>query len=265
MRPFRRGVLAIAGSPATWEQAVLAAVLASGLDSVASHMTAAAIWGFPDVGREGVEISTSRPDQRRTRGVTTHRTVAFLAYEHTSRHGIPVTSLARTLVDLSARLSRVQLSRALDQGLRRNQTTLRAVRVWVSGLRPAPGRRPLVIHELLASRLSGYNPGDSYQEVRVLRMLVAAGLPEPVQQHGVKVDDHRFKLDLAYPEIRLAIEVDGFAVHSTRSAFDHDRIRENLLVTAGWTVLRFTSGMTDPQIVRMAVSTYEALVQKRAK
>jgi very-short-patch-repair endonuclease len=81
----------------------------------------------------------------------------------------------------------------------------------------------------------------------------------------VKIDGHRFKLDLAYPEIRLAIEVDGFAVHSTRSAFDHDRTRENLLVTGGWTVLRFTSGMTDPQIVRTAVSTYEALVQKRAK
>jgi hypothetical protein len=53
MRPFRRGVLAIAGSPATWEQAVLAAVLASGPDTVASHMTAAAIWGFPDVGPRG--------------------------------------------------------------------------------------------------------------------------------------------------------------------------------------------------------------------
>jgi very-short-patch-repair endonuclease len=263
-RPFRRGVLAVGGAPRSWEQAALAAVLASGPDTVTSHETAAALWGFPDVGPGRIELTTARADQRRMRGISTHRTNKFLDCEHTSRHGVPVTSLARTLVDLSARLSRVQLARALDKGLRRNRTTLRAVRICVSGLRPAPGRRPLVIQRLLAERLPGYQPGDSHQEVRVLRVLVDAGLPEGVQQHRVEIDGHRFLLDLAFPEIKLAIEVDGYAVHNTRSSFDHDRARANLLVAEGWTMLRFTSAMTDTEIARAAAATYSALVQKKA-
>ena len=87
----------------------------------------------------------------------------------------------------------------------------------------------------------------------------------PVQQHRITVDGHRYKLDLAYPKIKLCFEVDGYAVHNTRSAFDNDRSRANLLVAEGWTLLRFTSAMTDMQIAQAACSTYKALVQNQAK
>lgn len=84
--------------------------------------------------------------------------------------------------------------------------------------------------------------------MRVLRAIVAAGLPEPVQQHELRLPTRRCRIDLAYPGVKLAIEVDGFGPHTTRTAFDRDRARANDLTTAGWTIPRFTSASTDRQI-----------------
>jgi very-short-patch-repair endonuclease len=262
LRSLRRGVLAVVGTPSSWEQAVMAAVLAAGEGAVASHLTAALLWGFPDVLRDvGIEVTTDRSDQRRMRGVRTHRTVKFLSCEHTTQRGIPVTTVARTLVDCSVLLSFGQLARAMDDGLRRGTTTLRAIRTCVSGLRPAPGRRPSVIQGLLAKRLPGYEPGDVDSEVRLMRLLVDAGLLEPVLQHRVVVDGDPYKIDLAYPHVKLAIEYDGFEFHNTRTAFDRDRERANRLTAIGWTFLRITSEMSDGAVVNVVRKTLTALVQ----
>jgi very-short-patch-repair endonuclease len=90
--------------------------------------------------------------------------------------------------------------------------------------------------------------------MRFVRALVAAGLPELVQQHRVTIGNRRYRIDLAYPEKKLAIELDGWDTHRHRSAFDEDRARANELVVAGWHVLRFTSTMTNDQ----AVATVQA-------
>ncbi len=73
------------------------------------------------------------------------------------------------------------------------------------------------------------------------RLLARQDLPAAVPEYEVW-QDGRFiaRVDFAYPDQRLAIEVDGFAAHSTVDAFRRDRSRQNALVTAGWTVLRFT-------------------------
>src|SRR5690242_14795061 len=245
---LRLGIYAVSGSPATWERSVMAAVLAAGGDAVASHTTAAVVWQLPNVSAETTEVSTDRPRRARLQGIRVHRSVAFLDEEHAVHNDIPVTSVARTIVDLSARLSILQLGIATDDALRRNILTLNELRRCVGGLAPGPGRRTARIHELLAVRLTGYDPGDSELEMRVLRAIVAAGLPEPVQQHELRLPTRRCRIDLAYPGVRLAIEVDGFGPHTTRTAFDRDRARANDLTTAGWSILRFTSASTDRQI-----------------
>ena len=103
------------------------------------------------------------------------------------------------------------------------------------------------IHE---ERQPGYEPGGSAPEVRVARLLMRAGLPQPVPQLRLKVDGKSRRLDLAYPELKIAIEYDGWEYHSQRSAFDADRVRGNELEIVGWTVLRFTSTSSDDVIVR---------------
>jgi predicted transcriptional regulator of viral defense system len=114
----RHGVLAVGGSPVTWERSLLAAVLATAPDAVASHDAAAELWDLPDVGARALEVTTNRPSWVRQPGVRSHRTTTFLREEHTSRRAIPVTTVARTLVDIFGRYSVEQLGSAVDHALR---------------------------------------------------------------------------------------------------------------------------------------------------
>jgi hypothetical protein len=256
----RVGVLAVNGAPATWEQAALAAVLASGPEAVASHSTAGVLWGLPNVFHEVTfEVSTPRPRRVRQRGVRVHRTVRFLEMEHTVYDGIPVTSVARTLVDLSGSMSVEQLGIATDYARRELHLALPHLERCVAGLYPAPGRKPTRIHSVLRARLEHHDESESGLEMRVLRAIVGAGLPEPVQQHWVNVGDRWRRIDLAYPEPKLAIEVDGYGPHSPRSAFDGDRVRENELEIINWDRLHFTSAFSDKQIADTVAAKLAAL------
>ncbi len=120
------------------------------------------------------------------------------------------------------------------------------------------------VHALLRKRLPGYEPGESDLEMRVLRAIVGSNLPEPCQQHTVTLAGRRCRIDLAYPELKLAIEVDGWEHHRTRSAFDADRARENDLVAAGWRVLRFTSRSDAPEIARLVARLLDELSREPA-
>ncbi len=161
-----------------------------------------------------------------------------------------MTTPARTLVDLSAVAPDETVARAVDCALRGGLVTITELRTCFEAL--AGRGRPRIAHfrPILDSRQPGYSPGDSDLEARVRRWLIAAGLPPPVSQHTVLIGHNRYRIDLAYPDLMIAIELDGWAIHGTRGAFDHDRARGNDLALAGWTLLRFTSSSTQIGIVR---------------
>lgn len=249
LTPLRPGVAGVAGASPSWEQAVVAMLLAAGHGAVASHATAVRLWDLAvphgRFDRHALELTTTLHEQHRLRGVRAHRTGVFLDAEHTSIRGIPVTTPERTIVDCSARLTVAEIGRMTDDGIRRRIVQLERLRTCVGGLRAAPGRHPAKVRAVLALRLPGYDAGESGLQMRFVRALVRDGCPEPVLEHPVTVGGRRYRIDLAYPDVRLAIEVDGYEVHNTRGAFDHDRARGNDLVAAGWTLLRFTSVMSD--------------------
>ena len=243
----RPGVYAVNGAPPTWLQAVAAAAI--GPDVWISHQTAGTLWALPGVSDDAIHVVSSLDRCVRLAGVVGHRSGALFTADLTTRNRIPVTTPARTLVDLSASLSSRRLGSAVDDALRRRILTLPALDRCLARLAGAPGRRPAVVQEVLAARLPGYDPGDSDLETRVLRLVVGAGFPPPAQQHRVRIGGRSVRIDLAYPVLRLAIELDGWEFHGTRSAFDDDRTRANLLVAYGWTVVRFTSRSSDAEII----------------
>lgn len=246
---IRRRVYAVAGAPATWAQAVAATAFALQPRAWLSHGTAGRLWGFvlPDL--DGVDVVVDLHRRVKMAGVRSHRSGALFTADLSSHLRIPVTTAERALVDLSGCVSAPILAKLVDDGLRRRVIRLHRLSTCVARLPKSPGRRPAVIHELLAERLPGYDPGDSDLETQVLRALVASGLAAPVQQHRVRLGKRTFRIDLAYPVAKLAIELDGWEFHSSRTAFDDDRARANALVAAGWTLLRFTSRSTDDEIV----------------
>lgn len=247
---IRSGVYRIAGVPESWHQQVLSAVLATGELALASHLTAARLWSVPLPSGDTIEVTAPLERRARIPGVRSHRSGVFTMDDCAKVARIPTTSAARALFDLSSQFDDSELGKALDDGLRRGVISLWSMQRLATRLPGmAPGRSPKRIERLLIARIPGYDPGGSELEVRVVRVLQAGGLPLPIAQHLVRIRGRRYVLDFAYLEAKVAIEVDGFDHHRTRTAFDGDRSRQNLLVLDGWMPLRFTSRTTDAEIV----------------
>jgi very-short-patch-repair endonuclease len=244
------GVFRLAGSPSTRAQAVLAAVLAAGEPAWASHFTSLVLWAYRGFDAHPLEVCVPLERRPRVTGVRVHRSGTLEPGDVAAVDGIPVLTAARALVDTSARFDDAALGALVDDGLRRRVLTLGVLHAMLHRLPTiAPGRSPARLERVLRPRTGDFEPGDSQLERRVYAAIVAAGLPTPRRQHRVVVGERTYFLDLAYPDRRLAIEVDGFDFHRGRAVFDRDRLRQNDLVGAGWTVVRFTSTSTDAEIV----------------
>ena len=229
-------VYRVAGAPVTYEQRLLEACKTTG--GVASHRAAAALWGL-DTPPGTLEVTVTRPRCPRPKGVVLHRSTDLLPEECTVRYGIPVTNPLRTLLDLGAVLPAWLVNQALDSALAKRLVTLPGLEVML--LKHArKGRRGAgVLRKLLAERCDS-NP-DSVLESRMMRLCQLHDLPLPRFQYVIR-NGKAFvaKVDFAYPELKVAIEVDGYEKHSSLEAFQHDRKRQNDLVELGWTILRFT-------------------------
>jgi very-short-patch-repair endonuclease len=236
------GVYRIAGAPETWRQRLAAACLAAGPGAIASHRAAARLWGLPAVEAAGVEVSAPRGRSLRRPGVPAHRPRRLDPVDVTELDGIPVTTPARTLVDCAAVLDPAALEEALDDALRRGLVSLPRLRWRVRCLarRGRPGVAAL--RALLEARGAGEAVPESVLETRMARLLRGRGLPPPCRQHPVR-DRGRVVavLDFAYPEARLAVEVDGRRYHSGRLRWQRDLARGNVLTALGWRVLHVTA------------------------
>lgn len=144
---------------------------------------------------------------------------------------MPVTTPARTAFDLARRLDPVEAVVGLDALLKCGAVDLKSVRSYLAERADWPGARRATEALDLARPLV-----ESPMETRLRLILVSAGFPCPAIQHRVG----RYRLDLAYPALKLAIEYDGDH-HRERGQFRADVARLNALRAAGWTVLRFTA------------------------
>jgi len=231
------GVYRVGGAPATWEQSVMAAVLA--VDGVASHRTAARLWSMQD--GDDVEVTVVRNRRGVATGATVHRSRDLHDRYVTRRHGIPTTNPMRTLVDLGAVVTRWSVSDALEQAVTARTCSVLAVEKAMTDLAKKGRRGVGAIRHVLDDRALGTDRADGLLETRMARLLKEHGLPRPVFQYEVRLNGRLIgRVDFAYPGLRIVIEVDGFEVHGSPKALQADLERQNRLVAAGWTVLRFT-------------------------
>ncbi len=238
---MHEGVYRLNGVPASWRHTLLAACLAAGVSAVASHRAAAALWAFAAITPGFVEVCV--PGQRRVRrsGFRVHRAGLLGPADVTTIDGIPVTTPTRTLIDLAAIVTRDVLEEALDDALRRKLTTIAHLRWRISklGRRGRPGVGVLL--RLLDDR-GGRGVPQSVLETRFARLLRRSRLPEAVRQHPVRHGGRLIGIvDFAYPDIKLAVEADGYRWHSGRSGWEHDRARRNELTLLGWLVIHVTA------------------------
>jgi len=254
----RWGVYRFAGAPITDRQPLRAALLAAGPNALASHRSAAALWRMPGIVADQPELTVPWPVWTRLPGVTSHQS-RYLPDHHRAVHQrFPVTSPARTLGDLSGVVGPALLGRLVDDSLRRHLLVLDDLRE-VYGVLASRGRRRLtVLRAVLDERLPGFHPGGSPKELDVRRVLVDAGLGEPVPQYQVVAGSTVYLFDFAYPDQKIGLEFNGFDFHSTRSALDHDAARYAALTALGWRILPVTSA-TPPRTLVNHVRALRAL------
>lgn len=237
---LHRGVYRVAGTPSSPEQRLLAAVLACPRGAVASHRSAAELWGLHGVEQGWAEVTVQHSHRLELGNVVIHRTKDLLPRHITTRFGVAVTNPMRTLVDLGAVTPRWSVRRAIDDALAKKLVSMAGlVRIWRDVARP--GRNGSgVLRSLIEEHLP--HPTASVLEKHMLRLHRAHGLPEPETEYTIHDDQGRFvgRVDFAHPDARIVIEVDGFATHGTPEAFVDDRARDRRLHAMGWTVLRFT-------------------------
>lgn len=253
----RRTVYAVAGVRASREQALGAVCLAVGERCWASHRSAAALWALDVPRPDRIEVVTPMAVRVNLDGVRQHRSRELPPADLARHQLVPVTTVARTIIDCIPDLPGRRLVTAVDDADRRGLLEIGALLACAARL-DHPGRRLLVpLREVLADRRRDRQAGGSRRELDVLKVLRAAGVPLPVQQYEVVVGGRRRVFDYAYPEEMVALEYDGFAEHGLiRSTFDDDRSRGNDFAVAGWLMLHFTSSSPPEHIV---ARTAEAL------
>ena len=234
--PLHRGVYAVGHRSLRSEGFWLAAVLAVGPGAVLSHRDAAALHELRPT--NGAKIDVSAPAQRRgTAKVRTHGRRTLDARDTMSVAGIPATTVARTLVDLAEVVSAQALAKALSEAERQGKLDAPAVRAALTRTRGRRGPGHAALAAVLAEHAErGSTLTRSELEDRFVALLDAHDLPRPATNAHVA----GYEADAVWPGARLVVELDGWAYHRGRRAFQDDRAKGNALVAAGWQLLRFT-------------------------
>ncbi|MGH9128771.1 MAG: DUF559 domain-containing protein [Acidimicrobiales bacterium] len=228
--------------PTSWRQDLMAAVLVGGPGALASHRAAARLHGLDGVYSELVEVTVATAgNHRNLPGVVVHRSAPVDRTDRDRTDGFPVTTVTRTLIDLGAVVDPEVVESALESALRANRTSLQLLhrRLEAVGGRGKPGTASL--RRVLAARLC-LPPTGSELETRFVQLCRRARIPDPARQASVAIGAGRTaRVDFAWPDRRVLVELDGFPWHGTPAGYRSDMRRQNAIVLArpGWTVLRF--------------------------
>jgi len=214
-----------------------AAVEACGPGAVLSHQSAAELWGLLPAHAGLIEVtmvircSGDRPEIRR------HRVGELDPADIRTRHGIPVTSPARTILDNARHpLLEELIASAFDKGL----VTERQIEASIDR---TPTRRGVRRVRRVLSQRGGPRLTRSWGERRLLSLIREARLPVPQTNRLL----HGFKVDAVWPDLKLVVEVDGYEFHGDRDSFESDRARDAALMAHGYRVLRFTARQLQKQ------------------
>ncbi len=228
--------------------AEFAAMLACGEGAVISHESAAAVW-CPDRLEAPSEVTLSIVGRKaRRQGIRVHRVARLDPVEIRVLGGLRVTSPARTVLDLAA-VGHSSLEAVFGEMLARRM--LREAELKAALTRAGKRRGVVLVRALIGANRRGFTRSEAE---RIMRRLCRRGkLPPPLSNMRIA----GYEADFVWPEQRLVIEVDSFQFHGHRAAFERDRRKDQVLMTAGYRVLRVTwrQLLDEPLAVLVVIAT----------
>lgn len=251
-----RGVYAVGHVAEATLAPETAALLACGEGAALSHRTAAALWGMlPPINPDApVDVTLLQGRWGRRPGIRFHRTRQLDPPDVRTLDRLPVTSPARTLIDIATGLSDRELERALDEGFVRRIVRTGEIEQTIARNRTRPGARRL---QTLLGRRGSTTITRSEAEERFLALIRAAEVARP--RINVRLDG--YEVDFLWRERRLVVEVDGYTYHSSRSAFERDRRKDAVLRAAGFDVIRVTWRQMEDEPLAVIARLAQALAR----
>ena len=218
----------------------MAAALWAGDGALVSHGTAAALHGFDGVRAPKPELWVPTGSGVRSSKVTVHRGTRLDRADRTRVDGIPTTTPVRTLIDVSGRLEDHRLLAVTQDLIRRNVIAPDRLRARLRALRRS-GRSGSGRLEALIDGLADGPPLESALESLVWPLILRSGVAQPARQHWVTVTRGRYRLDFAWPELKIGVEAQGYQFHGrTQHLWGKDQDRFAELAAVGWRVLPVT-------------------------
>lgn len=251
MQPLHSAVYRLTEKPPDFFTRAMAAALRLRGDAILSHRTAGVVWEMIDDEPPEVELTLVGRQCHPLPGTRVHRVGVLEQREARWRKDLPVTSPARTLLDLAAVLDVYALESAL--GVCRDEQLCRDgdIEQAIAGA-PANSAGIAVLRGLVDQ--GGFARTRSLYERKLLKLLAQAGLPRPITNH--RVAGH--EVDVVWLDKRLVLEFDSFRFHRNRRSFENDRRRDQDLVAAGYRVIRITARQLDHEplglIARLAAA-----------
>jgi hypothetical protein len=254
---IHRGVYAVGHRPLTRDARWMGAVLAHGDDAALSHACATALWEIRHYNGIWIDVTIpTRGGRTRRERIRLHRSSTLSADDVTTHRGIPVTTVARTLLDVAATLAEPSLARTVEQTEIRRLFDLDAIDDTLARNPHHPGAARL----RAALALYRHDEITRSELEAIFRTLCDDhGLPHPLVNHIVEGKE----VDFFWPGQRLIVETDGRATHFTIAAHERDRARDAHLTTLGYRVLRFTERQVSADAVTVA-NRLRALLPTRA-
>jgi very-short-patch-repair endonuclease len=255
--PTHQGVYSVGCSIEVPLARETAALLAVGPNALLSHRSAAVVWGICRARPDDAPVDVLIGPRRRTRrdGIAAHRTKRLERAEIRIHERLPVTSPARTVCDIAGAVSMRELERAVDEALIRRLVRLQQLRDAVA---KENGRRGGPILAALLDHRGNSTVTRSQAEERMLELVRAANFPPP--ETNVRLNG--YEVDFLWRPQRLIVEIDGYAYHSSRSAFERDRAKDAALAAAGYLVIRITWLQMEREPYVVVARLAQALAQR---
>jgi very-short-patch-repair endonuclease len=225
--------------PRSAVQDLAAAVAAGGFWCAAWARSSAVMWNLLDDHPASPEVVVPYRRPRTIAGATVHRSRALDASMITTRDHVRVVKPLVTVLDLGVVLSPVEVADVIIRGRRIRLFSVDDVRATIART-ARPGRTGIrVARAAVELIMIGDRPAESELEFRFHIGPARHGLPPYRYQHLVRIGRGKFFIDFAYPEVMLAIEVDGYENRDSKESLAYDNDRGNQLSLAGWHVMRF--------------------------
>lgn len=245
--PVQKGIYTLAGSPNTWHQQAILGLLSCGPKAKLSHSSVLQLFDLLPKNRCIHVLSPT--NSFKNENIHCHRSIKLdLSDRNNVSFGIKHVSIERALIDTAINISDRKLSYLFDQALTKKLFTITTLNRHLTYLESSPGCEKTRLKSLVDSYSTKLVGVESSFEKRVEDILRKVSRFKLIRQFEVTSPSQKYRLDFAIPELKIAIEADGFVFHKDRATFDYDKKRDSELSILGWNVLHITAKMKDSEI-----------------